>query len=183
MTQKRWDWDPSAYAFAPIQECFLHGALGRFTFSTLSQIQDRSGLGRETSAAHPALGSCTNSTWLEPIILVLPRGWERKRINLSPKLWKGEVVWAEGCQGRSRGGDERWETGCVGSENCLQASLKGEGCVHSLFPMFLEMKEAWSREFSLKTKFTGIKSFWFLWWRLVSRLGQIYLHLWIVRAF
>lgn len=42
-------------------------------FSTLSQIQDRSGLGGVggvTSAAHPALGSCTNSSWLELIVLV-----------------------------------------------------------------------------------------------------------------
>ena len=119
---------------------------------------------------------CSSSSWLLHQQLLagthcpgLPHGWERKRINLSPKLRKGESVWAEGCQGRSRGGDVRWETGCVDSENCLQASLKGEGYVHSVFPMFLEMMEAWSREFSLKTKFTGIKSFWFLWWRLVSR--------------
>ena len=39
-------------------------------FSTLYQIQDRSGLGMEISAVHPALGSCTNSSWLEPIVLV-----------------------------------------------------------------------------------------------------------------
>lgn len=38
--------------------------------STLSQIQDRSGLRGETPAAHPALGSCTNSSWLELIVLV-----------------------------------------------------------------------------------------------------------------
>lgn len=36
---------------------------------------------------------------------------------------------------------------------------QGEGHVHSVFPVFSEMMEAWSREFSLKTKFTGIKGF------------------------
>ena len=125
--------------------------------------------GRETSTAHPALGSFTVQLLAGIHCPGVPLGWERKWINLSPKPWKGRGGWAEGCQGRNQGW--RWEVRnwlCWFRELFTDIS-QGEGHVHSVFPVFAEMMEAWSREFCLKTKFTGIKSFWFLWWRLVSR--------------
>ena len=111
-----------------------------------------------------------HSSQLEPTVLVYCMAGRRNELICLPNSGYVKGLGMRDDKGGTKGGDGRWEMSCVGLENCLQTFLlKGEGHIHFVIPVFLEGQSVWSRETSLKAKFTGIKCFWLLIQRLIEK--------------